>query len=87
MPIYAFAIVKIIDLWLFILFVSVILSWFPSEPTVNKVRRFLDSITDPVMGKVYDITNGRFTMNGIDFTPMLVFVVGNFIRNAIIRLF
>lgn len=61
----------VIQIFLFVLFMRVMLSWLP-VPSVEKIVAFLAEIVDPVLVPFQKIIP---PIGGIDLTPMIIFVV------------
>jgi YggT family protein len=60
----------LINLYQFILFVRIILSWFPVDP-YNPIIKFICKITDPLLRPIREMFNLTFSV--IDFSPMILF--------------
>ena len=65
------------------IFARIILSWIPNVDFYHPVVRFLYSVTEPVLQPFRRLLP---SMGGIDFSPILVFLVLEFVRNAVLRL-
>ncbi|MFN7160716.1 MAG: YggT family protein [Candidatus Gracilibacteria bacterium] len=59
----------VIQIFLFVLFMRVMLSWLPI-PSIEKVVRILGDIVDPVLQPFQKIIP---PIGGIDLTPMIIF--------------
>jgi YggT family protein len=66
---------SLIQLYLFVLLIRVVLSWFPISPgsAMASVYRFCHTITEPVLAPVRRLIPqvGMF-----DLSPLIVFIVG-----------
>lgn len=74
--------VRLLDLYSLVIFAAVILSWLPlgvDNPFVRVIR----AITEPVLAPVRRILP---TAGGLDFSPIVVLVALQLIRNALIAL-
>lgn len=71
--------IRLLDLYSLIVFVAVILSWLPlgvDNPFVRVIR----ALTEPILGPVRRILPSA---GGLDFSPIVVLVVLQLVRNAI----
>ncbi len=72
---FIFAIAKIlhllINLYTFVIAISVLLSWVNPDPS-NQIVRTLRTLTEPVFAKVRQVLPRSFFRTGIDFSPMIV---------------
>jgi len=64
----------VLQIYSFILFGRVLLSWFPNVDPSNPIVRFLYEITEPVLAPIREILNRQFGMQPIDFSPIVVFI-------------
>ena len=62
--------IRILDLYMLILFVRVILSWVSVNP-YNPIVQILDRLTDPVLAP---IRRAIPSFGGLDISPLVVFV-------------
>ncbi|MEY3214737.1 MAG: hypothetical protein RIT28_5218 [Pseudomonadota bacterium] len=67
-----------------IIFVDVIASWVSPDPTAFP-RRFTRLIVDPLYAPIYAIL-GRSQLGGLDFSPMIMLFLLNFIVGTLNRL-
>ncbi|HOK41810.1 MAG TPA: YggT family protein [bacterium] len=78
-------ILKLIDIYSFLLFIRVLLSWFPIDP-YNPLYQFLYNITEPILKPLRTII--RFGAVGIDFSPIIAMLIIQYIlKPVIIKLF
>ena len=66
----------LLQIYIYILFGRVILSWFPISPDspFAAVYRFLYAITEPVLGPIRRVMPGiGFGGMGLDLSPIIVF--------------
>jgi YggT family protein len=70
------AIARLLIIYSYIIFVRLILSWFPNPPdSLRPVYAFLHAITDPVLRLVRPLIPPiRMGMMALDLSPILVFV-------------
>jgi len=64
----------LLQLYSFVLFGRVLLSWFPNVNPENPIVRVLYEATEPVLAPVRDVLNRQFGMQPIDFSPIVVFI-------------
>ena len=72
-------IVDLIQLYLLILFVRIILTWFPTDPwsTAGKVERALGTLTDPLLSRLRRvIPAARIGSTALDLSPIVLFIAG-----------
>ncbi len=62
--------IRILDLYMLILFVRVILSWVSVNP-YNPIVQILDRLTEPVLAP---IRRAIPSFGGLDISPLVVFV-------------
>jgi YggT family protein len=72
---------RIIDAYTIILFVTVLLSWFP-VPEHHPAVRFLRSITEPLLAPLRRMLPSA---GGLDFSPLVLMLLLQLLRGAIIR--
>jgi YggT family protein len=75
-----------INLYLVILFVRIIMSWFPPTPgtTYASVFEAFGRLTEPVLAPVRQmIPPMRLGMGALDLSPLIVMLVGIFLTRAI----
>lgn len=65
---------SLINLYIFVLFVRVVLSWFPINPSgpVGQVSRLVQAATDPVLVPVRRMLPN---MGPLDLSPIVVWIV------------
>ena len=65
---------SLINLYIFVLFVRVVLSWFPINPNgpVGQVSRLVHAATDPVLVPVRRMLPN---MGPLDLSPIVVWIV------------
>jgi len=73
-----------IGIYLAILFVRVLLTWFPSVNWSSQPFAFLSQITDPYLNLFRSIIP---PMGGMDFSPMLAFLVLSLFQRALASAF
>ena len=72
---------EILNLYFWIVFIAVILSWIEPNP-YNPIVRFLYSVTEPVFDFVREHLPVVF--GGIDFAPMVVLLAIGFIQRVVL---
>ena len=65
-------IVACVRLYMLVLFLRIIFSWLPLDYRRNEFCAFIHKITEPVLAPFRRLLP---PMGGIDFSPMLVFVL------------
>jgi YggT family protein len=79
------AIAKILDLvllcFMWVVIARAILSWVNPDP-FNPIVRFIRNITEPVLYRIRSILPASF--GGIDFSPIIVFLVVIFLRTFVV---
>ncbi|MFZ9706403.1 MAG: YggT family protein [Ilumatobacteraceae bacterium] len=70
----------LIGLYTFVIFVRIILSWFPINPSgpLGQVTRLLFQVTEPVLGPARRIIP---SIGPIDISPIIVVVALGFVQN------
>ena len=66
---------SLLQLYIVVIFVRVILSWFPSSPDspLASVYRFVYAVTEPVLGPIRRVMPGVGVGGmGLDFSPIIV---------------
>jgi YggT family protein len=69
----------IINLFMVVLFIRIIMSWFPPTPgtTYASIYEGFDRVTEPVLGPVRAMLPPlRMGGMGLDLSPIVVFLVG-----------
>jgi YggT family protein len=75
-----------IQLYLLIVFVRIIMSWFPPTPgtTYAQIYEVFDRLTEPVLAPIRAmIPPIRMGMAGLDLSPIIVFLVGTILLRVI----
>ncbi|MFP3901162.1 MAG: YggT family protein [Acidimicrobiia bacterium] len=75
-----------IQLYLLILFVRIIMSWFPPTPgtTYASIFDVFGRLTEPVLAPLRQmIPPVRLGAAGLDLSPIVVFIVGSILLSAI----
>jgi len=67
-------ILTLLQLYSFILFARVLLSWFPNVDPNNPIVRFLIEATEPVLAPIRELLRRQFGYQPIDFSPIVVFI-------------
>ena len=77
------ALQAILNVYFWIVIAATIVSWFRVSP-FHPVVRFLRSVTEPVFYRVRRLLP-FVTFQGIDFSPLVVLVLLQFIETAFVR--
>lgn len=76
----ALALIKVLDVFTWVVIARVLLSWFIRDPA-NPVMRFLRTLIDPILSPF-----SRFlTFGGIDFAPIVLLLLVRLLQQAIAR--
>jgi YggT family protein len=73
-------VLSFISIYLLLLFIRVILTWFPNINWYNQPFAALSQVTDPYLNLFRSLIP---PMGGIDFSPMLGFLVLTILQRAI----
>ena len=65
------------------LLIRVLLSWFPLQRS-NEFSKFIFIITEPILAPIRNLIPKNET--GIDFSPLIVFILLSLIRSQLFRL-
>jgi YggT family protein len=77
---------NLLNLYVFVIFVRIILSWFPITPgtAMASIHSFVQALTEPVLAPIRRaLPPARMGSMGFDFSPMIV-IVGIYILQSII---
>ncbi|MGZ0230587.1 MAG: YggT family protein [Acidimicrobiales bacterium] len=77
---------ELIGLYVLIIFASLILSWFPTDPQspVGKIRSFLWRLTDPLFRPLRSVIPPvRIGSGAMDLSPLIVLIGLQVLRAAI----
>jgi YggT family protein len=75
-----------IQLYLVIVFVRIIMSWFPPTPGTTYARIFevFDRLTEPVLAPIRSVLPPvRMGVAALDLSPIVVFLLGTLLLRAI----
>jgi len=78
----------LLQAYLIVIFVRVILSWFPISPDspMASVYKFVYSITEPVLGPIRRVMPGaRVGGMGLDFSPIIALLALEVILIPLVR--
>ena len=80
-----FLLVQIIDIYMIIIIIRAVLSWFPIERNSSffRIYFFIIQITEPVLGRVREFLSRMVPNMAIDFSPFIVIILLNVLRNFI----
>ncbi len=74
-----FALVRLIDLYIIVIIIRAIMSWFTANPH-NEIYQLLIRITEPVLAPFRRL----FPTMTIDFSPLIVIILLQLLKNMII---
>ncbi|MDA3812748.1 MAG: YggT family protein [Candidatus Cloacimonetes bacterium] len=75
-----------IQIYIILIIVRAVLSWVQINPTgyFFKIYIFIIQITEPVMRPVREFLHKIFPASPLDFSPIIVIIVLNMIKNVLI---
>lgn len=76
----------LIQLYLLVIFIRIIMSWFPPTPgtTYAQIFEVFDRVTDPVLAPVRAMLPPvRMGGMGLDLSPIVVFLIGTLLLRVI----
>jgi YggT family protein len=79
---------SLLQLYVYVIFVRVILSWFPLQPgsVMAQIYSFIYAITEPVLGPIRRVMPGVGVGGmGLDFSPLIVLLVFQFFLIPTVR--
>lgn len=77
------ALVQFLVIYNVLLIIRILLSWFPNLDWSNPLLSALGQVTDPYLNLFRSIIP---PLGGIDFSPILAFIVLQFVRSALTQL-
>lgn len=82
-----FLLVQIIDIYMIIIIIRAVLSWFPIDRNSSffRIYFFIIQITEPVLGRVREFMSRIIPNMAIDFSPFIIIILLNILRNFILR--
>ncbi len=74
-----------VQIYIIIIIIRAVLSWFQISPSSEffKVYLFIIQITEPVMRPVRDFMHRIFPASPVDFSPIIIIVVLNMLKNIL----
>jgi len=78
----AFSLFRFVQIYLALLFIRILLSWFPNIDWSSMPFSILSQLTDPYLNIFRSIIP---PLGGIDFSPILGFVLLNILQSALQR--
>jgi len=72
----------VLTLYMWVIIASAVLSWVSPDP-YNPIVRFIYSVTEPVLSQIRRRLPVSFS--GIDFSPIIVFLVIIFLQNFVVN--
>ncbi|NEP17759.1 MAG: YggT family protein [Leptolyngbya sp. SIO4C1] len=82
LPVLAQALSTFISIYLVLLIIRILLSWFPNLDWSNPVLSALSQLTDPYLNLFRSIIP---PLGGIDLSPILAFIVLQILQSALTR--
>lgn len=79
-PAVALALIKVLDVFTWVLIARVLLSWFVRDPD-NPIMKFLRALIDPVLSPLSRV----LTFGGIDLAPIVVLFLVQILQQVIAR--
>jgi YggT family protein len=79
-------IANLIYLYMLVIFIRIIMSWFPPTPgtTYAQIFEVFDRVTEPVLAPVRALLPPvRMGSMGLDLSPIVVFLVGSLLARVI----
>lgn len=76
-------VLQVIEVYKWILFGRILLSWLPNIDWYKQPWRTLEAITEPVFAPFRQLIP---PFNGIDFSPMILFLVLNLVEGALVKM-
>lgn len=64
----------------YILLARVLISWFPYSSN-NKLTEFIFDITEPILSPIRELIPA--TRSGLDFSPLILFIILNFLKTQL----
>ncbi len=79
--------VQLIDIYMIIIIIRAVLSWFPIDRNSGffRIYFFIIQITEPVLGRVREFMSRMIPNMAIDFSPFIVIILLSVLRNFILR--
>jgi len=77
---------QVIEIYIIIIIIRAVLSWFKISPAGQffKIYLFIIQITEPVMRPVREFLLKIFPTSPIDFSPIIIIVILNMAKNILI---
>ena len=75
-----------INLFMLILFIRIIMSWFPPTPgtTYEQIFEVFDRLTEPVLAPIRSVLPPvRMGVAALDLSPIVVFILGTLLLRVI----
>ena len=81
-----FLLLKLIEIYTWVIIIRALVSWFSPNP-YNPLFQFLISLTEPVLGRIRGFIFRLFPTSRIDFSPLIAIFLLSIIRDILIRIF
>lgn len=75
-----------VQIYMYIIILRAVLSWFQISPNGEffKIYLFIIQITEPVMRPVREFLHRIFPTSPLDFSPIIIIIILNFLKNVLI---
>jgi YggT family protein len=76
----------VIQLYMLVIFIRIIMSWFPPTPgtTYAQIFEVFDRVTEPVLAPIRSVLPPmRLGMMALDLSPIVVFLLGTLLLRVI----
>ncbi|SCH14629.1 YggT family protein [Romboutsia sp. 1001713B170207_170306_H8] len=80
-----YALYRLLDLLLFIIFVQCIMTWIPGA-TQTKLYDILSTITDPIQDPIRSVVY-RYLNSPLDITPIVAFFLIRIVQRVVLMVF
>lgn len=78
------SLIQFLNIIVYMILVRAVLSWFVRDLN-NPIIRFLFEVTEPLLAPFRELQHKIGITGGIDFSPILLFMVIEMLKNAIVR--
>ncbi len=81
-----FILIKTIDIYIFLIILRAIFSWFRLNPQNNffQLYLWLLKLTEPALGKIRELQFRILPNSPIDFSPLLALFILNFLQKIVL---
>lgn len=74
---------RFLQIYLLLIFVRILLTWFPTVEWMNQIASFLSPITDPYLNVFRSFIP---PIGGLDLSPILAIIVLQIVADLIVRM-